>query len=131
MGISSFLNRGVRTLATLAAGLCILSGSLTAQTNKVPVFQKEVFPKTHDSFAVDEIEFEVKKGVRYFTIEVNSIFPWICQGEIQNVYADDTNLASNGNTWFVRGNLNVYSVAIRYYVPSNRGYCSFFVKAFQ
>jgi len=127
-------------MTTLTMTLMMLIGTFAAGGNaasaasapgKVPVFQIEVFPHTHDRPAVDEIEFEVKKGVRYFTIDVNSIFPWICEGEIQNVYADDVALASNGNTWYVRNNFNIYDVVIRYYVPSNHGYCSFIVKAFQ
>jgi hypothetical protein len=125
--------KGVTRLATSAIvlGFTGMSYVATAQGPLVPVFQKEVFPNTHDRPAIDEIEFEVKKGVRYFTIDVNSNFPWICEGEIHNVYADDDALASHGNTWYVRRSFNVHNVVLRYYVPSNHGYCSFIVKAYQ
>ena len=120
----------ILTIVTLCVP-CRSYASATAQDKVPPVFQIEVFPKSHASATIDEVEFEVKKGVRYFKIDINSIFPWICEAEIQNVYADDEALSNSGNTWFVHRNFNIYNVAIRYYVPSNKGYCSFIVKGYQ
>lgn len=125
------IRRLISLAACLAIGWMTSAPNASAQSQNPPVFQLEIFPNEHDRPAIDDIEFDVRMGIRTFKIDVNSIFPWICEGAIHNVYADGRALASSGNTWYLRNNFNVYSATVRYYVPSNKGYCSFIIRGYQ